>query len=45
MHIGLMEFLVFAMYYLILKAVLQLINIESRRNGLTVPAAVSGLFS
>lgn len=45
MHIGLLEFLVFAFYYVILKAVIQLINIETRRNGLTIPAGVSGLLA
>ena len=43
-HIGLAEFLVFALYYLILKAILQVINIESRRSGSSVLAGVSGLF-
>jgi hypothetical protein len=45
LHIGLLEFVVFAMYYIILKAVIQLINIEARRAGLTCPAAVSGLLA
>lgn len=44
-HIGAAEFLVFALYYIILKAVLMLVNIETRRNGMHVPAAVSGLLS
>lgn len=44
-HIGLMEFLVFAMYYIIMKAILLFINIEARRNKLKVPAALSGLLS
>lgn len=44
-HIGLMEFLVFVFYYVILKAFLQILNIETRRNGWHVPAAVSGLYS
>lgn len=44
-HIGLAEFAVFALYYLILKAFLQILNIETRRNGWHVPAAVSGLYS
>ncbi len=44
-HIGVAEFLVFALYFLILKAILAIINIETRRNGKHVPAAVSGLFS
>lgn len=45
MKVGFFEFLVFALYYVILKALIQLINLETRRNGLTVPAAVSGLFA
>ena len=44
-HIGFMEFLVFALYYFILKAFLQILNLETRRNGWHVPAAVSGLYS
>lgn len=44
-HIGFMEFLVFTMYYIILKAVLQFINVETRRMGYHVPAAVSGLLA
>lgn len=44
-HIGLVEFVIFAMYYVILKALLQFINIETRRAGLTVPAGVSGLLA
>jgi len=44
-HIGLAEFVVFALYYLILKALLQFINIEARRSGSTVLAGVSGLFA
>lgn len=44
-HIGFMEFLVFTLYYVILKALIQFINVETRRAGLTVPAAVSGLLA
>lgn len=44
-HIGLFEFLVWIMYYLIFKAVVLVINLETRRNGWQVPAAVAGLFS
>ena len=44
-HIGLMEFFVFALYYVILKAILLVINAETRRNGLKVPAGVSGLLA
>jgi hypothetical protein len=45
LHIGLAEFVVFALYYLILKALLQFINIESRRSGSTLLAGLSGLFA
>ena len=44
-HIGFLEFLVFALYYFILKAALAILNLETRRNGWHVPAAVSGLYS
>lgn len=44
-HIGLVEFGVWVLYYLIFKAVVLLINLETRRGNLKVPAAVSGLFS
>lgn len=45
LHIGFMEFLVFALYYVILKALLQFINVETRRNGYHIPAGVSGLLA
>lgn len=41
----LIEFLTFAAFYLILKAIIQLINIEARRTGSTTLAGVSGLFA
>lgn len=44
-HIGFLEFLVFAAYYFILKAILLVINLETRRNGLKTPAGVSGLLA
>jgi hypothetical protein len=44
-HIGFFEFAVWLMYYFIAKALFLLINIESRRGALHVPAAVAGLFS
>jgi hypothetical protein len=44
-HIGFMEFAVWALYYIIFKALICILNLEFRRNGLHVPAAVSGLFS
>lgn len=45
MHIGFEAFVVFALYYIILKALLQFLNIEARRNGWTVPAGVTGLLA
>ena len=44
-HIGFLEFLVWALYYVIFKAIVAVVNIETRRNGWHVPAAVSGLYS
>lgn len=44
-HIGFAEFLVFALYYVILKFLFHLINIESRRRGMKIPAGVSGLLA
>lgn len=45
LHIGLAEFAVFALYYLILKAALQFLNIEARRTGSKVLAGIAGLFA
>lgn len=39
------DFLIFAAYYLILKAVLLVLNLETRRNKVHVPAAIAGLLS
>jgi hypothetical protein len=44
-HIGFAELLVFMLYYVLTKAILLLVNIETRRNHVHVPAAVSGLLS
>jgi hypothetical protein len=41
----LLEFVTFVLFYLILKAILAIINIEARRNGSHTLAAVSGLFA
>jgi hypothetical protein len=45
MRVGLLEFIVVGFYLVIWKAIFQLINIECRRNGLVVPAGVSGLLA
>jgi hypothetical protein len=44
-HIGLFEFITWTLYYLIFKAIVLVINLETRRNNWGIPAAVSGLFS
>ena len=44
-HIGVAELLVFALYYVIVKAIFLVVNLEFRRNHVTVPAAVTGLLS
>lgn len=44
-HIGFFEFLIFALYYFLLKALILFINIEARRNKWHVPAGVSGLLA
>lgn len=44
-HIGFLELMVFGLYLFIWKAILMFINIETRRNKIHVPAAVSGLLS
>jgi hypothetical protein len=44
-HIGLMEFLVFAAYYFLLKALLTVANIELRRSKSKTGAAVTGLLA
>lgn len=44
-HIGVMEFVVFAMYYFILKAILTVLNLQCRRGGNKTSAAVTGLLA
>jgi hypothetical protein len=44
-HIGFMEFIVFAMYYVILKLIVHFIQIESRRGGSSTLAGVTGLLA
>lgn len=44
-HSVFLEFLKFGAFYVILKALIQFINIEARRAGWHVPAAVSGLLA
>lgn len=43
--IGFAGFVAFLAYYVIAKALLQWINLESRRAGWKLPAAVSGLLA
>jgi hypothetical protein len=44
-HSVVIEFITFVCFYIILKALLQLANIEARRAGWTVPAGVTGLLA
>lgn len=44
-HVGLMEFVVWALYFVIFKAMMHVINVETRRAGFHVPAGVSGLLA
>jgi hypothetical protein len=44
-HIGALEFLVFALYYVILKLLIHFINVESRRSGSRTLSGVSGLLA
>jgi hypothetical protein len=45
LDVGLAGFAIFALYYVLLKALIQFVNLETRRNGWTVPAGVSGLLA
>lgn len=40
-----LEFAKFVLFYILLKAIIQLINIEARRTGSKTLAGVSGLFA
>ena len=44
-HIGFLEFLIFTMYWVILKLIIHFINIEARRSGSKVLSGVSGLLA
>ena len=44
-HSVFLEFVKFCAFYIILKAALQLINVEARRSGITALSAISGLFA
>lgn len=44
-HSVFLEFLKFVAFWIILKAVIQVLNIEARRTGLSVLAGVSGLLA
>lgn len=45
LKIGFFEFLVFALYYVVLKVLVQVLNLEARRNGYTTLAGVAGIFA
>lgn len=45
LHVGLAEFIVWLLYYVIAKALFQLVNIEARRNGNKTVAGCAGLLA
>jgi hypothetical protein len=45
LDVGFLGFVHFALYYVILKAVIQVYHLYARRNDKTTSAAVSGLFA
>lgn len=45
LDVGFLGFVHFALYYVILKAVIQVFHLYCRRNDKSTPAAVSGLFA
>ena len=45
LDVGLLGFLHFTFYYIILKAVIQVFHLYARRNDKSTSAAVSGLFA
>jgi hypothetical protein len=45
LDVGFLGFVHFALYYIILKAVIQVFHLYARRNDKTTSAAVSGLFA
>lgn len=45
LDIGFLGFIHFALYYVILKAAIQVYHLYTRRNDKTTAAAVSGLFA
>jgi hypothetical protein len=44
-HSVVVEFLTFVLFYVILKALLQLLNIETRRSGASVLAGLTGILA
>jgi hypothetical protein len=45
LDVGFLGFVHFALYYVILKAAIQVFHLYARRNGNNTSAAVSGLFA
>lgn len=45
LDIGFVGFVVWVLYYVIFKALIHVINVETRRNGMKTPAGVSGLLA
>lgn len=45
LHVGFIDFIVWVLYYVIFKALMHVVNVETRRNGLSTPAALTGLLA
>jgi len=45
LHIGFIDFIVWVLYYVIFKALMHVLNVETRRNGMQTPAGLSGLLA
>jgi len=45
LDIGFIGFLTWALYYVIFKALMHVVNVETRRNGMKTPAGVTGLLA
>lgn len=45
LHIGFIGFLVWIAYYVIFKVLMHVLNVETRRNGMTTAAGVSGVLA
>lgn len=45
LHVGFIDFIVWVLYYVIFKALMHVVNVETRRSGMRTPAGLSGLLA